>query len=352
MSAARRPVTLRAPQTARLLGFTLLIANCVLLTAFDLPFERVLRHETFDIYQRWFPRERTDSPVVVVEIDERSLREIGPWPWPRTRPAQLVERLVVAGPAVIAIDALFIEPDRYSPESLIGVLDLPPAAEAPMRRHLPDSDGRFEAALRASPVVLGAAGVTDAPTRTGRQPPLREYGGDPRAFVPHYDAVLSSLPLLVEAARGEALLNGEPERGVYRRLPTLATTGTSTVDATLMPGLAIETLRLASGGDPLLVDTGDDGLRRVGVAGIGIPVDRDGGWWIHFSPRGERPTLSAADVIQGTADPASVAGRIVLVGYTALGLQDIVSTPIGRMPGPSAARGGLDRPQPRSHAPA
>ena len=99
MSAARRPVTLRAPQTARLLGFTLLIANCVLLTAFDLPFERVLRQETFDIYQRWFPRERTDSPVVVVEIDERSLREIGPWPWPRTRLAQLVERLVVAGPA-------------------------------------------------------------------------------------------------------------------------------------------------------------------------------------------------------------------------------------------------------------
>lgn len=333
MSAARRPVRLRAPQTARLLGFALLIANCVLLAAFDLPFERVLRHETFDIYQRWFPRERTDSPVVVVEIDERSLREIGPWPWPRTRLAQLVERLVVAGPAVIAIDALFIEPDRYSPESLIGVLDLPPAAEAPMRRHLPDSDGRFAAALRASPVVLGAAGVADAPTRTGKQPPLREYGGDPRAFVPHYDAVLSSLPLLVEAARGEALLNGEPERGVYRRLPTLATTGTSMVDGALMPGLAIETLRLAGGGDPLLVDTGDDGLRRIGVAGIGIPVDRDGGWWIHFSPRGERPTLSAADVIQGTADPASVAGSIVLVGYTALGLQDIVSTPIGRMPG-------------------
>jgi adenylate cyclase len=74
-------------------------------------------------------------------------------------------------------------------------------------------------------------------------------------------------------------------------------------------------------------------LRRLGVAGIAIPVDRDGGWWLHFSRRGQRPTLSAADVVRGAFNADDVAGRIVLVGYTALGLQDIVSTPLGRMPG-------------------
>ncbi len=329
MTAAGGPLALRAPQTARLLGFALLLANCVLLAAFDTPFERVLRNETFDVYQRWWPRERAADPVLVVEIDERSLREIGPWPWPRTRVAQLVERLIVARPAAIAIDALFVEPDGYAPSSLMATLDLPPAAREPLSRHLPDSDARLAAALRGSPVVLGAAGVDEAEARPIVAPPLRQYGADPRPFVPHYPALLSSLPMLVDAARGQALLNGEPERGVFRRLPTLAT-----IDGeTLLPGLALETLRLVGGDEALLVDTGEDGLRRIGVAGIEIPVDRDGGWWLHFSPRGQRPTLSAADVVRGAFDGDAVAGRIVLVGYTALGLQDIVSTPLGRMPG-------------------
>lgn len=329
MTAAGGPVRRHAPQTARILGVLLLLANCGLLAGFDTPFERVLRNEAFDVYQRRLPRERTADPVLIVEIDERSLREIGPWPWSRTSIAQLVERLVVARPTAIAIDALFVEADRYAPASLVATLDLSPAATAPLARYLPDSDARLAAAIRGSQVVLGAAGVDRDATAPITTPPLRQYGADPRAFVPHYSGLLSSRPEFVAAARGQALLNAEPERGVFRRLPTLASIG----DDALLAGLALETLRVGGGSEPLLVDTAADGLRRIGVAGIAIPVDRDGGWWLHFSRRGERPTLAAVDVVRGNFDPELVAGRIVLVGYTALGLQDIVSTPIGRMPG-------------------
>lgn len=319
----------RAPHTARLVGTLLLLANCVLLGAFDTPFERVLRHETFDVYQRRLPRERHADPVLVVAIDERSLQEIGPWPWPRTRVAQLIERLVVARPAAIGLDALFVEADRYTPSSLVSMLDLAPAATAPLSRYLPDSDARLAAAIRGSPVVLGAAGVDAADPRPVTTPPLREFGADPRPFLPHYPALLASRPEFIAAARGQGLLNGEPERGVFRRLPTFAAIG----DGQLLPGLAIALLGEVGGDEPLLIETADDGLRRVGVAGIAIPVDSDGGWWLHFSRRGQRPTLSAADVVRGAFDAEAIAGRIVLVGYSALGLQDIVSTPLGLMPG-------------------
>lgn len=328
--AARSP--LRARQSARLLGLGLLLANCVLLALFDTPFERVLRNETFDVYQRWFPRERTGDPVLVVEIDERSLREIGPWPWPRTRVAQLIERLVVAHPAAIAVDALFPEADRYAPAALVASLDLPPAAQGPLSRHLPDSDARLAAAIRGSPVILGAAGIPDegehatAPLPTAT---LRQFGGDPWPFLPHYPALLMSLPQLTDAARGQAVLNAEPERGVFRHVPTLAAVGSDG----LLPGLALETLRIVSGDTPILADSDTRGLRRVGVAGIEIPVNPDGGWWLHFSPWTERPAVSAADVVRGAIDGELIEGRIVLIGYTALGLQDIVSTPLGRMPG-------------------
>ena len=331
MSAGGAAAGLRAPQTARLVGGALLLANIVLLAVLETPFERVLRTETFDVYQRLFPRERSADPVLVVEIDERSLREIGPWPWPRTRIAQLVERLVVAKPAAIAIDALFAEPDRYAPASLVAMLDLPPAAKDPLARHLPDSDGRLAAAIRGSPVVLGAAGLPPGADGGSQDIPpatVRQFGRDPLPFVPHYASVLTSLPLLGAAARGQALLNGEPERGVYRAVPTLAAIG----DRTLVAGLAVETLRVV-GDTALLVDSDAYGLRRVGVAGVEIPVAPDGRWWLHFSQWTERPAVSAADILRGTIDEELLSGRIVLVGYTALGLQDIVTTPLGRMPG-------------------
>ena len=324
---------LRAPLAARVIGLSLLFANCVLLGACDTPFERVLREETFDVFQRWFPRARTSDPVLVVEIDEQSLHEIGPWPWPRSRVAQLIERLIVARPAAIALDMLFVEPDRYAPAALVAALDLPPAAEGPLARHLPDSDARLAAAIRGSPVVLGMAGVaadgnTDARSLPGAT--VRQFGADPRPFVPQYPALLASLPALAQAARGQALLNAEPARGVFRRVPTLATVG----DArdTLLPGLAVETLRVVAN-SPLLVDTDAHGLRRIGIGDIEIPVAADGAWTLHFSPWTERPRVSAADVVHGTVDGDLIAGRIMLVGYTALGLQDTVTTPLGVMPG-------------------
>src|SRR5579863_1131985 len=73
----------------------------------------------FDIYQRALPRATpADPPVVIVDIDERSLKQIGQWPWPRTILAQLLDKLHAAGAAVVAFDVLFSEPDRTSPQML------------------------------------------------------------------------------------------------------------------------------------------------------------------------------------------------------------------------------------------
>ncbi len=327
----RRAHTRPAPHFARRLGLLLIALNCVLLLVLDLPFEQVLRGEVFDAYQRAFPRKRTGDPVVIVAIDERSLREIGQWPWPRARLAQLIERLIVGAPAAIAIDALFVEPDRFAPTEIVRQLALPPAAVGPLERHLPDSDRRLASAIRGSPVILGVAGVPDeagVPRGTVPAATLRTFGEDPARFVRRYPTLLQSLPVIAGAARGQALLNSEPERGVHRRVPALAAIGAGT----LLPGLAVETLRVVAGG-AIAVETGREGVRRIGIADIEIPVEANGDWWLHFSAWAARPTLSAADVLAGAYDPDLVEGRIVLIGYTALGLQDIVTTPVGRMPG-------------------
>ena len=74
-----------------------------------------LRLRSFDFYQVLKPREAKFRPVVIVDIDEDSLRQYGQWPWPRTLIAQLVSRLTDLGVAGIGFDVLFAEPDRTSP---------------------------------------------------------------------------------------------------------------------------------------------------------------------------------------------------------------------------------------------
>ena len=76
----------------------------------------------FDSYQRIKPREQEDSAVLVVDIDEASLKARGQWPWPRTEIAELVKRLTELGAASIAFDIVFAEPDRTSPKRFAELL--------------------------------------------------------------------------------------------------------------------------------------------------------------------------------------------------------------------------------------
>src|ERR1700734_3544535 len=94
---------------ARAVCILLLFALVPLRITDPLPIEE-LRLRTFDLFQVLRPREQTARPVVIVDIDEASLKEIGQWPWPRTVVADLVTRLTALGAAAIGFDAVFPEP--------------------------------------------------------------------------------------------------------------------------------------------------------------------------------------------------------------------------------------------------
>jgi len=79
---------------------------------------RDLRYAVFDGYQRLFPAERTTTVATIVAIDEPALGRYGQWPWPRTRLAELVDRIARYQPAAIAFDLFFPEADRLSPSAI------------------------------------------------------------------------------------------------------------------------------------------------------------------------------------------------------------------------------------------
>ena len=101
-----------------------------------------------------------------------------------------------------------------------------------------------------------------------------------------------------------------------------------------MPSLSFEMLRLASGSDTILIKSSDVGISSVGVKGFAVPTDLHGQLWVHFAPNDPSIYVSAADVLEGKVDADAIAGRLVLIGTSAVGLQDVKTTPISPvMPG-------------------
>lgn len=290
-----------------------------------------LRLSLFDAYQKLFPRNRRTSPAIIVAIDEKSLAELGQWPWPRTLLAELVQRLSRANAAAIGIDVLFPERDRMSPESIAIIVKAADGQLAQRLQALPSNDAVFADAIAAAPVVLGVAGLDEAATTEsgGRAAPFLIRGGDPQRWVRRFESASRSIAQLDDAATGHALLSVDTYGGIVRRVPLLAS-----VAGTLMPALSVEMLRVASARPAYGLTVGRSGVQDLAIGDLRVPTESDGSVWVRFGPRAKSRFLSAADVLADRIDPEIFDRRLVLIGATGLGLLDQQATPLGeRMPG-------------------
>lgn len=311
----------------------LLLAGLALLAQFPdkTPF-RSARLELFDRYQSVFPRERASAPVVIVDIDEKSLKEVGQWPWPRERTAALLRRIGELKPLAIGVDIYMPEPDQTSPTALAARL---PSREAEAKRvlaRLPDNDRVLAEAIRATPTVLGAAGFemeTLTTSRGLRAVPVQANGGDAMAHVRRYPFVLASLPELQAAASGQGLLSVDLQGAVVRQIPLVLGVG----DA-LLPSLAIEMLRVATGSPAAEVDVGPLGVSTVRVADLAVSTQTDASVWLHFGKADPARYVSAAAVLAGQVPAEAIENKLVLLGLSGFGLVDNRLTALGeQVPG-------------------
>ncbi|MBN9316670.1 MAG: adenylate/guanylate cyclase domain-containing protein [Devosia sp.] len=313
----------------RLLPILAGLVVVVLLTLLRLsdPFPvQVLREIAFDFYQRLHPRPAGDFPVHVIDIDERSLAELGQWPWPRDRLATLTDRLTELGAAAIGFDILFAEPDRMSPSRIAATL---PGVDAAA---LPDYDRVFADALSRSPSILGFSSTVAGKPLTGNpKGGFAISGPDPSAGLPYLPGVAAPLPLLRDAAPGLAAvsLNANLSTTAVRRLPMLWTNGSA-----IFPTLSVEALRIALGIGAVVVfgDTAAEGyVDSMRIGDFTVPLTSEGDLWLYYSRPDPAMLVSAADILspnyQQFAD--KVAGNIILVGTSASGLLDLHNTVLG-----------------------
>lgn len=260
----------------------------------------------------------TDKPqpatrVVVVDIDSRSLDEVAAWPWPRELVARLVDRISATEPTVVAIDILFEHADAHSPAALarqlgarLGRNDLTALADT-----LPDGDKRLSAAFRTTAVVLGF--VLDPAARGSiPAPPIIARGQLSLADIWRGAGVIGPPDELTEAARGiGALALPGDANAIVRRVPLLVA-----ADRRPYPGLALESVRVLTGASNYIVDGSTETI-QVGDRRFALAPDA----MLRLAPvvANERnvPIVSAADIMEGRFERATLSKSVVMIGSSA-----------------------------------
>lgn len=269
----------RQPTRAQLL-FHGLIREWLLIGLVLLPFTvylslspgLALNNPLYDSLRRLTPLP-VDPRILLVTIDDQSLKKLGQWPWPRSVHADLIDRLSTARPAGILFDVIFSEPGDAADDQRLA-----------------------DAVCNAGNVLLPTAS-SDAPDE-------------------------QLLPLL-KCAKGMGQINVEADNdGVVRSLymregppgNTLAQLAwlayTLSGQTSPMPGLAKE----------------PDGQHWHREHAVRVPYTAQG----HF------PSVSYVSVLQGEVPPDVLRGRLILVGATAYGMGDRFVTPLSSTVGSTA----------------
>ena len=287
------------------------------------------------------PRAR-ENRIVILDIDEKSLGEIGHWPWSRNLMAELVDQLFERhGVQLAAFDVVWAERD---PSSGIDVLDrlargelkdVPQfqSAYAALRSSL-DFDGRFAASLKGRPVVLGYYfNSQERAVRVNALPkpvlPKGSFSGSNAEFH-EWRGYTGNLPIYVQNAPAAGHINPLLDRdGVLRRVPLIVEFQGEYYEALSLA--VFRTLLTKSLGGLPSVQPGfkDRRLESLKVGPFEIPVDDNAATLIPF--RSGKPSFQyvpLVDVLKDRVPPGSLKDKIVLIGATASALEDLRATPI------------------------
>jgi adenylate cyclase len=255
-------------------------------------------------------RHHAESRIVIIDVDERSLAEQGPWPWPREKIARLLQALIDDyGVSGIAVDMVF--PERRQNDLLLAAQmhrkELTGAVVFDLeQRNLPDL------ALRLPP-TLPLQAAPGWPRISGR-PVVANHAGIQTPRVGHITPIFDA-------------------DGSVRRLPPLICSGND-----CRPSLAIAAFAGISGGARLTVEAGRGLLAapwylavrdESGAALVSLPVNDDGMLLVPYRhTKQDWVSVSATDVLEHKIKPTVLKGVLTLLGGTALGLADVVATPV------------------------
>ncbi|RPJ44806.1 MAG: adenylate/guanylate cyclase domain-containing protein [Betaproteobacteria bacterium] len=318
---------------------------------FRIPLFDNLEAIVYDTRLRLTMPRTVDPRVVILDIDEKSLREKeqggeGRWPWPRDRLALLLDKLFDKyGIAVVGFDVVFAERDESSGIRVIerlGQRELKgvPQFQAVLEQVRPqlEYDDIFASKMKGRAVVLGHVFLSDDPDNASRKgmlpPPVLPAGtfGGRSVGVTSWSGYTANLERLQRAATAAGHINPLPDQdGITRRVPILIE-----YDHAYYEPLSMAMVRAIHGQPPVVPVVNAEGssasysgLEWVKTGPFEIPVDDQAAALVPY--RGAKASFryySLVDVLNERVAVEELRGKIALVGTTAPGLLDLRATPV------------------------
>lgn len=257
--------------------------------------------------------------TVVVAIDEKSLKNLGQWPWNRVITAKLAQEILRQKPAVLGFDVLFPEKDRTSLEQLslfyknffnlnLDIKGIPD--------ELMNNDNILAKALSMGNTVVPIF----ASNKTLAKCELKtEILADEKILenIPKAKGILCNLDEITKAAKANGFINSMPDSdGILRHMNLFFD-----YNDKLFPSLALAMLMRL---DENIKITKNQDSNRLNISLLDKTIKTDSSARIlnYAYPESSFQVISASDVISGKIDPNFLTGKIVLVGATAVGLPD------------------------------
>ena len=269
------------------------LALVLLVRIADPAFVEKVRLTYFD--QLITSQQAKDVPVYTVNIDEATLDKLGQFPFPRDIYADIIKEIYKRDAGLVVFNVLMPEKDRFGKDTVLGET------------------------LKKYPVVLPALG-SERQKNINHGTPAQAIGMDPKGLVVEYPGLINNVEPQESLAAGVGIVNTFPEiDGVVRRMPMVILS-----QEQLHPALALETLRVAAKDPKFQVKIGDMGVEAVRVPKFGkVPTDNEGRVWIDWSATPREYSYMKL--------PESFDGGIVIVGLSAAGLANPVSTAKGEV---------------------
>jgi adenylate cyclase len=278
---------------------------------------------------------RSFLPIIIVDIDEKSLIQVGRFPWSRHVLSKLQYKLAEAGAAVIAYDILFSEPEINPATQVAKYISKNDLKTREVLNNLApniDADIALSKTLNMTDTVLGLLFEHKAALRVGTLPkPVFDPEISPIHLpIPDFKGHVANVALLQKNSPGTGFINSAPDGDGFVRYSMLMIKH----EGQVYPALALEAARLYTLADSVKIvsQVFGDGhtIQGVKLGDTLIPTDDFGRVAIPYrGPAFSFPYVSAADVLMGNIDRALFENAIVLVGTSAVGHADLRTTPVG-----------------------
>jgi adenylate cyclase len=301
----------------------LLLFFLVLIKIQDSDFVRKIENISYDAYQSLFIEKNNFEEVVIIDIDEKSIGEIGQFPWRRDVFADLIQKLNQYGVSVITFDVFFSEEDKQNPKKILEEFNI-------KNDTVFDSDQKFLESIKSSKVILPILGDISMYNKDNSSKPktnIISKGGDPSNYIYSFKNKITSLEKFNNAAKGVGTISYlDSSDAILRSVPLFLKIGND-----IWPALSLETLRVLHGHKNILINSDQTGINLIKTRKYQIEPDRNAIVYINYKQFDKENYISAVDVLNLKINENKLRDKIAIIGSSAQGIFDFVKIPNGKV---------------------